>query len=59
MATQTGKTLSAQGYRFIYRDGRYLWAHALEMQAGDVDCSDMDDAEFEQFVREHEQKAEG
>lgn len=56
MGTQTGQTLSAQGYRFIFRDGRYLWAHALEMQPGDVDCSDMSDDEFEQFVRRHQQQ---
>ena len=48
--------LREQGCRFTYRSSRpfgeeYQWTHPAEIQAGDVDCTDMGDDEFERFVR--------
>lgn len=50
-------SLQAQGFRFVYRAGYgcgYTWTHSAEMQATDIDCTDMGDDEFEQFVRVRE-----
>ena len=47
------QTLQAQGWRFVFRAGESRWSHPLEVQADDMDVSDMSDDEFEQFVREH------
>jgi hypothetical protein len=46
--------LRGQGFRFVFEDGRYVWRHALEVRPGAVDCSDMDDDEFAQFVADNE-----
>jgi hypothetical protein len=43
-------TLQDKGYRYIKRGDAFTWAHPLEVQPGDVDCTDMTDAEFEAFV---------
>lgn len=40
------------GYRYGHVAGRFLWVHNLEVPAGFVDCSDMDDAAFERVVVE-------
>lgn len=46
-------------FRFVYRAGigprgfDYTWTHKNEMRASDVDCTDMNDDEFEQFVYSH------
>lgn len=37
--------------RFVYADGAYGWRHWLEIPAGAIDLTDMDDAAFEAFVR--------
>lgn len=42
--------LKDQGYRFVYVDGAYRWVHPLEVPANAVDCTDMGDDEFAQFV---------
>lgn len=42
------------GMRFIYRSGAYSWTHRLEMIQGDIDCTDMSDDEFDQFVRDRD-----
>jgi NAD(P)-dependent dehydrogenase (short-subunit alcohol dehydrogenase family) len=31
--------------------GKIDWVHLLEMQVGDVDLTDLDDADFEAYVR--------
>ncbi len=46
--------LREQGFRFIYRAGTYMWVHPIYMCDGDIDCTCMDDAEFEDFVLLHE-----
>lgn len=43
-------TLQAQGYRFTFRAGVYTWTHAAEVTGGHIDCTDMDDQQFEAFV---------
>jgi hypothetical protein len=43
-------TLQDLGCRFVCRDGSFTWRHPLELQSGDVDCTDMDDEHFERFV---------
>jgi hypothetical protein len=54
---QMAATLKDQGFRFVYRnrDGMldYQWTHPAELQPTDHDCTDMDDDEFEAFVRTH------
>ena len=45
-------TLKQQGFRFVFRTGAFKWTHKNEMLAGDIDCTDMNDQEFEQFVQE-------
>jgi len=44
-------TLRDAGQRFVYRGGRYLWAHPASVEAGDIDLTEMDDNQFEAFVR--------
>lgn len=39
--------LQEQGFRFVLRGGAGLWVHPAEMKPGDVDCTDMSDAEFD------------
>lgn len=41
--------------RLVWRGTGCKWVHRLEMQDGDVDCSDMTDAEFEVFVADKEE----
>ncbi|GEM_PF-4485914 len=45
-------TLRDQGFRFVNRCGRFAWVHPAELLEGDVDCTDMSDAEFEKYVIE-------
>ena len=35
--------------RFVYRAPEYRWVHHLEMEPGDIDLTDLSDAEFEKF----------
>lgn len=46
--------LDKQGMRYVFRSGDYRWVHKLEMHAADVDCTDMSDEEFHEFVVAHE-----
>jgi hypothetical protein len=46
-------SLFAQGWRFIFRAGLFTWHHPADIQPGDVDCTDMTDAEFDAFVAAH------
>lgn len=43
--------LRGQGFRFVYRAGTYMWVHPVYFHDGDIDCTDMDDVEFEAFTR--------
>lgn len=53
-AEQTTGNLSSRGFRFVFTAaGLYRWVHPLEMPAGAVDCSDMDDEQFESFAVAH------
>ena len=40
--------LREQGFRFVWRDGRFDWVQTL--QEGDTDCTDMSDEEFDAFA---------
>jgi hypothetical protein len=44
--------LQEQGMRFVWRPSlrECLWSCPLDIQPGDVDCTDMTDREFEQFI---------
>lgn len=44
--------LIEQGYRLVYRIGSIFWVHPLELRSDDIDVSDLNDDQFEQFVRE-------
>lgn len=50
MQHQSLTGLAAQGFRLVFQAGEYRWVHPLEVRAGAVDCTDMDDAHFERFV---------
>jgi hypothetical protein len=45
-------SLQDQGFRFVWRPAlrECLWSHPAEVKPGDVDCTDMSDREFEQFI---------
>lgn len=43
-------TLKDQGFRFVCRDGKFDWLHPADIKPGDIDCTDMDDVQFEEFV---------
>ena len=43
-------TLKDEGFRFILRGEAFNWIHPADVQPGDVDCTDMDDAEFLLFA---------
>ncbi len=44
--------VNANGHHFVRRGAAFNWRHPLEMREGDLDCTFMNDAEFEQAVRE-------
>jgi hypothetical protein len=47
--------LLAEGFRYTYRAGvGFNWTHPGAIEPGDVDCTDMNDEEFERAVREAE-----
>lgn len=46
--------LRSQGYRFVRRGLLFLWVHPLDVQAGDLDTTDMTEAEFEALFRSTE-----
>lgn len=43
-------SLQEQGFRYVLRGAAGLWVHPANMKPGDVDCTDMDDDEFEAAV---------
>lgn len=44
-------SLQDQGFRFVCRGPeKFEWVHRLEMLPTDIDCTHMDDAEFDAFV---------
>jgi hypothetical protein len=43
-------SLKDAGFRLIERRGEFRWLSPAMMEAGDVDCTDMSDDEFEEFV---------
>ena len=43
-------TLQDQGFRFVCLNGECDWKHPAEIPAGAVDCTDMDDDEFADFM---------
>lgn len=48
-------SLRAEGFRYIHRVGLgFTWMHPGAVEAGDLDCTDMGDAEFEQTVKEND-----
>lgn len=57
MNTQAPSGLRAEGFRYVYQDGQFVWRHPLEVKPGAVDCSDMDDDEFTAFVIDHSEVA--
>jgi len=46
------KGLQQQGFRFVQRGATFKWVHQFELLAGDLDCTDMSDEQFEAAVRE-------
>lgn len=45
-------TLPQQGFFFVmHKNGKYAWVHPADIREDDIDCTDMGDAEFEQFVQ--------
>lgn len=43
--------LQDQGYRFYYLGGNvYQWVHPLEVSKTAIDCTDLDDDEFLDFM---------
>ena len=48
-------SLRAEGFRFVHRAGLgFTWMHPGAVEAGDLDCTDMSDEEFERTVREND-----
>lgn len=50
-------TQARPGSRFVRRGAEFRWTHALEMQPGDLDCTGLNDEQFERVVVETEQQA--
>lgn len=46
--------LQEQGYRYVYRPSAHpecgIWIPPELMQPGDIDCTDMGELEFEEFL---------
>lgn len=40
------------GFRFVRRGKCFFWCHLAEIQANDVDCTDMSDEEFSKIADE-------
>lgn len=41
---------TSRGYRFVFRKGVASWMPAAHMEGSDIDCTDMSEAEFEDFA---------
>lgn len=39
--------VNSNGHHFVRRGHAFNWVHPLDMHDGDVDCTFMDDAEFD------------
>lgn len=44
------------GFRYVERQGDWLWVHPAELRPTDRDCTDMTDDEFERYVIQCHQK---
>lgn len=44
-------TLLDEGFLLVLRDRKARWVHPAEKRPTDLDCTEMDDAEFEMVVR--------
>lgn len=52
-------SLKDDGFKFVLRAARWLWVHPNELRDFDIDCSNMNDRQFETFVkRTNEMQAE-
>lgn len=49
--TKQPSNLQTAGFRYVERKGVFNWMDPVFMQPGDVDCTDMDDDTFANFVR--------
>jgi hypothetical protein len=48
-------SLRDEGFRYVHREGvGFTWLHPGTVEAGDLDCTDMSDEEFEVTVKAHE-----
>ena len=48
-------SLRDEGFRYVHRTGwGFTWMHPGAVEAGDLDCTDMSDEEFERTVREND-----
>ena len=48
-------SLLAEGFRFVHRTGLgFTWMHPGAVEAGDLDCTDMSDEDFERTEREND-----
>ena len=46
-------SLKERGFRLVRnRAGVFVWRHPHDIEVGDIDATDMDDAEFERLVRD-------
>ena len=46
-------TMKEKGFRFVFTGSEFKWLHPAEVHAPHVDCTDMDDDEFAEFVASH------
>jgi hypothetical protein len=44
--------LKEDGFRFVYQDGLFDWLHPSEISRYAVDCTDMTEDEFVEFVKQ-------
>ena len=51
-ANNAASQLQAQDFRLIRRGVAFYWTHPAEVKADDLDCTDMDDEQFERVVME-------
>jgi hypothetical protein len=48
-------SLRDEGFRYVHREGvGFTWLHPGTVEAGDLDCTDMSDEEFEAAVKAHD-----
>lgn len=50
-------SLLKEGFRFVHRAGwGFTWIHPCAVEAGDLDCTDMNDEQFEQTVKDKDER---